>query len=320
MPRNLLAGRTVPRALTGALAALVLTACTASGPVGQPGAEPQTTAAPSRPTAAAAAARTLGPPLTVAVADFTPRPRSFDPLSPRHADGAGLFTAGLLRPDPLGGWTGDLARAWRHSDQGRTWTFDLADARFSDGRPVTAEDVAFTLSYAVQHGLPGSEDISAVETLTQRRVRISTAGPSRTLVHFLAGTGVVPLQGWSSRWSEKPVGAGRWVRTGTSPGSSLVVEPNPTRPGAGFERITFVFTDPAGARAMVEQRRAQVAVLPRSRPPRPVAEGIAVWPGLDGDVAVDMCLDLASTISPRSRVRGWTFTRGLDWWRWRCNG
>src|SRR3954467_11722232 len=38
-----------------------------------------------------------------------------------------------------------LAEKWEHSADGLTWTFHLRDAQFSDGSPVTAGDVKFSI-------------------------------------------------------------------------------------------------------------------------------------------------------------------------------
>ena len=43
----------------------------------------------------------------------------------------------------------DLATNYTLSDNGLTWTFTLRDnAKFTDGQPVTAQDVAFTFNTA----------------------------------------------------------------------------------------------------------------------------------------------------------------------------
>jgi peptide/nickel transport system substrate-binding protein len=77
-------------------------------------------------------------------------PVSLNPTSPDAANNGSIFTIeqiceGLLevtdQPDPQPG----LAESWESSDDGLTWTFQLRDALFSDGTPVTAEDVKFSL-------------------------------------------------------------------------------------------------------------------------------------------------------------------------------
>jgi peptide/nickel transport system substrate-binding protein len=57
-----------------------------------------------------------------------------------------LVYSTLIDIDFDGNYIPELAESWTVSDDGLTWTFYLApDAKFSDGTPVTAEDVAFTL-------------------------------------------------------------------------------------------------------------------------------------------------------------------------------
>jgi peptide/nickel transport system substrate-binding protein len=52
----------------------------------------------------------------------------------------------VLRHGDDGEITGNLARSWTHSIDGRDWTFHLrSDVRWHDGIPVTARDLAFTL-------------------------------------------------------------------------------------------------------------------------------------------------------------------------------
>ncbi|MGB0100499.1 MAG: ABC transporter substrate-binding protein, partial [Nocardioides sp.] len=46
-----------------------------------------------------------------------------------------------------------LATSWETSDDGLTWTFDIRDdVTFSDGEPLTADDVAFTLNRIADGG------------------------------------------------------------------------------------------------------------------------------------------------------------------------
>ena len=57
-----------------------------------------------------------------------------------------LVYSTLIDIDFDGNYYPDLAESWTVSDDGLIWTFNLApDAKFSDGTPVTADDVAFTL-------------------------------------------------------------------------------------------------------------------------------------------------------------------------------
>ena len=47
-----------------------------------------------------------------------------------------------------------LAESWKGSDDGKTWTYKLRpNLKWSDGQPLTAEDVAFTINRVAQGGV-----------------------------------------------------------------------------------------------------------------------------------------------------------------------
>jgi peptide/nickel transport system substrate-binding protein len=76
-------------------------------------------------------------------------PVSVSPLSARtqaDRDLVALVYSGLVRNGPNGTIVPDLAERWSVDPTGAVWTFQLRDdARWHDGEPVTAEDVAFTI-------------------------------------------------------------------------------------------------------------------------------------------------------------------------------
>ena len=58
----------------------------------------------------------------------------------------GLLYARLLFLDPeTSKLEPGLAESWEKSPDGKTYTFHLKDAKFSDGSPISAEDMAFSL-------------------------------------------------------------------------------------------------------------------------------------------------------------------------------
>ena len=76
--------------------------------------------------------------------------QSLDPLNPRNGNGDifayNLFYSGLVRSDPTGKTNKivpSLAQSWTVSPDGKTYTFHLRPGiKFSNGQPVTADDVA----------------------------------------------------------------------------------------------------------------------------------------------------------------------------------
>ena len=77
------------------------------------------------------------------------RPASINPLTAQSAVEetlVGLVFSGLVALGPDDTQVPGLASEWTASDDAREWTFTIrADARWHDGEPVTAHDVAFTI-------------------------------------------------------------------------------------------------------------------------------------------------------------------------------
>ena len=96
------------------------------------------------------------------------QPDSLDPLKGQFASAALMYKqlhAPLTEYSPRGGLAPGLATSWR-SEDGRTWTFRLARGlQWSDGTPLTAEDVVWTARRAVDPttGFADLGDFFAVE-------------------------------------------------------------------------------------------------------------------------------------------------------------
>ena len=76
-------------------------------------------------------------------------PFSISPLTARtqaDRDLVALLFSGLVKNGPAGTLLPDLAETWTVDGTGASWTFELRpDARWHDGQPITAQDVAFTI-------------------------------------------------------------------------------------------------------------------------------------------------------------------------------
>ncbi len=71
-------------------------------------------------------------------------PRDYDPAT-THGSGDKLAFSGLVAFDPRLNLVPDLAESWKVSPDGMTYTFQIRqNARFQDGRPVTAQDVIYS--------------------------------------------------------------------------------------------------------------------------------------------------------------------------------
>lgn len=141
-------------------------------------------------------------------------------LSPLNYQGGfetkSLIYETLVRRDAAGRIAPQLAASWQLSPDGCTWTFQLRpDARFHDGRAVTAPDVAVHFRRWV--GLPehswlsSNERIRSVEALGAHELRITLDRPHALLPDLCAinpcairGPGALDREGAFRR----PIGSG----------------------------------------------------------------------------------------------------------------
>lgn len=77
-------------------------------------------------------------------------PRTYDPAT-THGSGDKLVFGGLAALDPQLNLIPDLAEGWQVSPDGTVYTFSLRqNARFHDGKPVTARDVVYSWERAAR--------------------------------------------------------------------------------------------------------------------------------------------------------------------------
>ncbi len=154
-------------------------------------------------------------------------PRFVNPLlanSDTDRDLVALTYAGLMGHDSAGLLIPVLAESYTISEDGRTYTFTLRDAiTFSDGTPVTADDVVYTVQKAQDPMLKSSVYSNWVnvraEAVDTRTVRFTLP---RAYPPFIedATLGILPAHIWKkitdaefafSPYTTKPIGAGPFV-------------------------------------------------------------------------------------------------------------
>ena len=151
-------------------------------------------------------------------------PRFINPLlalSDADRDLTFLTYAGLMGYGKHGELIPVLAERYEMSDDGKTYTFVLrANASFTDGAPVTAEDIVFTVTKAQDPDLKSSEYANwaniRVEAVDAHTVRFTLPKPYAPFLED-ATLGILPAHLWQgvkneefpfSPLMEEPVGAG----------------------------------------------------------------------------------------------------------------
>jgi peptide/nickel transport system substrate-binding protein len=158
-----------------------------------------------------------------------------------------------------------IARSWRVVDD-TTWELEIdPNARFSDGRPVTAEDIAFTIARAGD--VPNSPSsfryatrpVAAVEVAGPHTIRLRTHGPFPLLLNQLALVMVVPkregLTTAAFNDGSAMIGSGPYRLVSWQPGQPVRYARNEAFAGAApaFATVEFRPIPNAGARVAALQ-------------------------------------------------------------------
>ena len=164
------------------------------------------------------------------------------------------FSATDLSPEPA------LATSWESSADGLTWTFHLTDrAQWSDGEPLTADDVTATYARILDGGPEAATWGSYLAQVTE----VTAPDPTTVVLKLTKPNSSLPMlpipivpehvwrdideqevTGWTNapEDGEPPVGSGPFrLVEGTSGGSTFVFEANPDywQGAAHVDRLVF---------------------------------------------------------------------------------
>ena len=134
----------------------------------------------------------------------------FDPLLGWSHGSYLLLHSPLLKQNADLSWHNVLTQAVTPNKDGKGWLITLKpDLKFSNGAPLTAEDVAFTYNSAAKGG--GKIDMGnfvSAKVLSPTEVAISLSAPQSTFVNVLGSLGIVSKRDYDpKRYAQKPVGA-----------------------------------------------------------------------------------------------------------------
>jgi len=194
-----------------------------------------------------------------------------DPLNPRNGNGD-IFTynviySGLVRSDPTGKTNKivpSLADRWTVSPDGKTYTFHLRPGlKFSNGQPVTSEDVAWTLN---RFGNPKINEImSAVAigfghatAVDESTVSVQLAKPVAAFLYnisiwpaFVLPKNLVEKEG--NAFYKHPVGTGPFMVKEFAKGSHITLVRNPYYWESGkpyLDSVRFNFVSDSNTRIL----------------------------------------------------------------------
>jgi len=94
-----------------------------------------------------------------------------------------------------------LATSWRHSPDGKTWTFTLRrGVKWQDGRPFTSADVVFSFNYVIKNEMGAftgyTTFIKRVEAVDRYTVRFVCSRPKANMLELAVP--ILPAHVWST--------------------------------------------------------------------------------------------------------------------------
>ncbi|MEV6286199.1 ABC transporter substrate-binding protein [Kribbella sp. NPDC051770] len=190
----------------------------------------------------------------------------YDPTLGWGRYGSPLFQSTLLARDADLKIVNDLATRHTVSADGLVWTVDLrTDAKFSDGKPVTAQDVAYTFTTASRSG--GLTDVTALRqavAIDNDTVELRLHRPQSTFVNRLVSLGIVPQHAHGKDYARKPIGSGPFTLVQWDQGQQLIVQRNESYygPKPAFERVVFTFTGEDATLAAAKAGQTSLAAVP----------------------------------------------------------
>lgn len=176
-----------------------------------------------------------------------------------------LIQSTLFTTDIDLNFVNDLATAYECSEDGLTWTFDIRDdVRFTDGEPLTARDVAFTIN-GINANAAAEADLSMVSeavAVSDTRVELHLSKPYNAMLYTLAVVGIVPEHAYDpATYGANPIGSGRYMLEQWDRGQQVVLRANPDYYGEAplMERVVVVFMEEDASLAAANAGQVDVA-------------------------------------------------------------
>jgi peptide/nickel transport system substrate-binding protein len=208
--------------------ALILAACS-----------PQPTASPSAPSAPAEPKRSENQVIRIAQTGI---PAS---LSPEISNGTNAFFAAIydslvMQGDNFAIVPG-VAEKWEYSPSG--WRFTLRkDVQFSDGSPLTVDDVVFTVNLIAEKNLPQKTyvpSITGAAAIDASTVEIRTKTPDASLIAGIPWVYILPKAYYEKvgkdQFAVKPIGSGPYEVADYRPSDRAVFRKKASHP---FRNVT----------------------------------------------------------------------------------
>lgn len=157
----------------------------------------------------------------------------------------------------------DLATDIKVSEDGLQWIVTIRDdVFFTDGKPLTAEDVAFTYNKV--------KELSTVNDFTM--LNRAEAKDNKTVIFYMdkpysiwpysmSSVGVVPKHAYNENYGQNPIGSGRYILQQWDKGQQVILKANPNYYGKApnIENVIVLFMSEDAAFAATKANKVDVA-------------------------------------------------------------
>lgn len=142
----------------------------------------------------------------------------------------------------------DLATGYSVSEDGLTWQVAIRrDAKFTDGEPLTAEDVAFTYNTVKEtSSVNDFTMLDHAEAADDTTVIFHMTRPFSIWPYTMAEVGILPEHAYdSATYGTEPVGSGRYILKQWDKGQQVILEANPDYYGEApkMKQVTILFME-----------------------------------------------------------------------------
>ena len=175
-----------------------------------------------------------------------------------------LIQSTLITTDLNLEFQNDLATSYECSEDGLTWTFTIRDdVKFTDGEPLTARDVAFTVN-GIINSAAAEADLSMVDeavVIDDTTVELHLNKPFNALLYTLAVMGIVPEHAYGPDYGANPIGSGRYMLEQWDKGQQVILKANPDYYGepVKMQRVVVVFMEEDASIAAAQAGQVDVA-------------------------------------------------------------
>ena len=177
----------------------------------------------------------------------------FESLDPMAANASGsnyifpFLYSHLFIPDEAGNLTPDLATRWHFDAERMAWIIELRqDAGFHDGKPVTAQDVKYSLDSLLENQDPQlSALIAGITCPSAARVEITLKKTDPRFLHAIWQPQILPSRHnvEAADFDNHPIGSGPFVFRSRKGSDQVILEANADyyagRPS--LDRIVFSY-------------------------------------------------------------------------------